>query len=157
MSIPPMHPKKSRTSPRFHLAASDNLEAAPSIGPKTAQRFAEIGVITVADFLARDASEMAKLLKSRALAAHILRDWQAQTRLVMAVPRLRGTHAQLLVGAGYRDVEAIRAADPDALIAAVLAFAQSETGQKILREGRPPDADKIRGWIENASVHAEAA
>lgn len=143
--------------PRFFLAMSDKLEAAPSIGPKSAQRFAELGVITVGDFLARSPKELAAQLKSRNFSAQALSDWQAQTRLVLSVPRLRGTHAQLLVGAGYRDVEAIRAANPDALIAAVLAFAESEAGLRLLRDGRAPHAEKIRGWIENASVQAEAA
>jgi hypothetical protein len=63
----------------------------------------------------------------------------------------------LLVGAGYRDVEAIRAADPEALVAGVITFAESEAGQKLLRDGRAPHVDKIRSWIENASVQAEAA
>ncbi len=143
--------------PRMFLAVSDNLEAAPSIGPKTAQRFADIGVITVGDFLARAPKELAAQLKSRNFSAQVLSDWQAQTRLVLSVPRLRGTHAQLLVGAGYRDVEAIRAADPEALVAGVIAFAESEAGQKLLRDGRAPHAEKIRSWIENAAVQAEAA
>ena len=41
----------------------------------------------------------------------------------MAVPGLRGTHARLLVGAGYRTPARIAAAAPDALSAAVLKFA----------------------------------
>jgi predicted flap endonuclease-1-like 5' DNA nuclease len=143
--------------PRFHLVLSDNLEAAPSIGPKSALRFADIGVITVGDFLARAPKDMAAQLKSRNFSAQILSDWQAQARLVLSIPRLRGTHAQLLVGAGYRALEAIRAADPDALIESVLAFAQSDAGQKVLRDGRAPGAEKIRSWIENASAYAEAA
>lgn len=143
--------------PRFFLAMSDKLEAAPSIGPKSAQRFADVGVITVGDFLARSSKELAAQLKSRNFSAQVLSDWQAQTRLVLSVPRLRGTHAQLLVGAGYRDVQAIRAADPEALVAGVITFAESEAGQKFLREGRAPHPDKVRSWIENASVRAEAA
>ena len=67
-----------------------------------------------------------------------------------AVPGLRGTHAQLLVGAGYRSVDAIAVADAGKLCADVLAFAASPNGQRLLRNGDPPDIEKIKGWLEAA-------
>ncbi len=145
-----------KPEPRIYLAASDDLEAAPSIGPKTAQRFAEIGVRTVGDFLSGSAEDMSQRLMSRHMSSGVLSDWQDQTRLVMSVPGLRGTHAQLLVGAGYRDVSAIAAADADKLCADVLAFAARDEGRRILRDGGAPDIEKIRAWIENAA-RAKAA
>jgi hypothetical protein len=74
------------------------------------------------------------------------------------VPGSRGTHAQLLVGAGYRSGDAIAAADADKLCADVLAFAASKDGQRVLRNGDPPDIEKIKGWLEAAqSVKAASA
>ena len=143
--------------PRLYLAATDNLDAAPSIGPKTARRFAQIGVFTVADFLARNPVELAERLRMRWMPAQVLSDWQAQAQLVMSVPSLRGTHAQLLVGAGYRDAESIIAADADKLCADVLTFAATEEGRRVLREGGAPDIEKIRAWISNATTFAQAA
>ncbi len=143
--------------PRLYLAESDNLDAAPSIGPKTARRFAQIGVFTVADFLARDPVELAERLRMRWMPAQVLSDWQAQAQLVMSVPSLRGTHAQLLVGAGYRDAASIIAADADKLCADILAFATTEEGRRVLREGGAPDIEKIRAWISNATAFAQAA
>ena len=74
----------------------------------------------------------------------------------MTVPGLRGTHAQLLVGAGYHDAGAIAAANEADLAAAVLRFAASAEGQRILRQGEPPAVEKIKGWIESAAARVAA-
>ena len=73
-----------------------------------------------------------------------------------SVPGLRGTHAQLLVGAGYRSAHAIAVAEADKLCADVLAFAASANGQRLLRNGDPPDIEKIKGWLE-AALSVKAA
>ena len=72
------------------------------------------------------------------------------------MPGLRGTHAQLLTGAGYLDAAALAAANEADLCAAVLRFASSAEGQRVLRQGPPPDVEKIRGWIEAASARVAA-
>ena len=142
---------------RAFLAASDDLEAAPSIGPRSAEWFAEIGIFTVGDFLAAEPAKTAEALDGRGgITAETLRLWQDQARLVMDVPGLRGTHAQLLVGAGYPDAAAVAAAEEVGLCAAVLRFAASPEGQRILRKGEPPDPEKIRGWIDSAAARRAA-
>ncbi len=155
-----MHPKKRRTVPRFHLAASDNLEAAPSIGPKTAQRFAEIGVITVADFLAARRKRNGQALEARALAApHSARLAGAGAAQLASVPRLRGTHAQVAASerisrCGGRPRRRSRCA----LSPPCWHLLKSETGQKILREGRPPDCRQDpRSGSRTRRAYAEAA
>ncbi len=70
--------------------------------------------------------------------------------MVCVVPWLRGTHAQILVGAGYRDVEAINAADKTDIMAEILKFAATSKGQSVLRSGDPPDLEKVLAWIEAA-------
>lgn len=141
---------------RKYLFASDDLEAAPSIGPKMAERFTAIGVHTVGDFLGHDPHDLADLLDDAHFDAETLADWQDQAQLVIDVPGLRGTHAQLLVGAGYRTAQAVADADPIALSANVLKFVTTSEGKRVLREGRPPDIEKIKGWVEVAK-HAVAA
>ena len=66
------------------------------------------------------------------------------------VPGLRGTQAQLLVGAGYRSGDAIASVDADQLCADVLRFATTPVGQRLLRNGDPPNIEKIKGWLEAA-------
>ena len=90
------------------------------------------------------------LVNARHITPETISGWQDQARLVCTVPGLRGTHAQLLVGAGYRSAEAIADAEPDKLCADVLAFAGSAVGQRLLRNGDPPDIEKIKGWLEAA-------
>ncbi|MBX9682919.1 MAG: DUF4332 domain-containing protein, partial [Hyphomicrobium sp.] len=72
--------------------------------------------------------------------------------LVIDVPGLRGTHAQLLVGAGYRTAEAVAEADPVELSANILTFATTSDGRRILRDGNPPDIEKIKDWVSAARV-----
>jgi len=139
------------TAPRPHLAPADDVVAAPSIGPRMADRLVAIGVVTVADLFNADADTLAELLDARGVKGDTIRDWQAQARLVCDVPGLRGTHAQLLVGAGFRDLFAVADCDPATLQVAVLRFAQSKDGERVLRAGEPPDLEKITAWVQSAT------
>lgn len=141
---------------RYYLTAVDDLEHAPSIGPKTAERFAAFGVKTVADFLARTPEDLAARLKDKRLDADTLAEWQDQTQLVLEIAGLRGTHAQLLTGAGYRTARDIAAADPVAFSAEILKFASTDAGKRILRDGDAPDIERIKSWVAAAHL-AEAA
>ena len=129
---------------------SHDVVDAPSIGPKTAERLYACEVRTVRDLLAADPKALAEKLDVRHIDAQVLTDWQHQARLVCMVPGLRGTHAQLLVGAGYLTADAIAHAEPEKLCADVLTFATSAEGQRVLRNGDPPDIEKIKGWLELA-------
>ena len=160
-SPPPGLPHKGRgdvhsEQRRYYLTAVDDLEKAPSIGPKMAERFAGLGIKSVADFLAHAPHDMADLLDDKRIKAETLHEWQDQAVLVMEIAGLRGTHAQLLTGAGYRDAASIAAAEPVDFSADVLKFATSDAGKRILREGNPPDIEKIKGWVESARL-AKAA
>ncbi len=137
-------------TPRIYLLASDDVERAPSIGPKMAERLYAQGVKTVADLFAANPEALAEALDVRQVSDETIVDWQDQSRLVSTIPGLRGTHAQLLVGAGYRSRDAVAAAAADKLCADVLSFAVSADGQRILRDGSPPDMERIKGWLTSA-------
>jgi predicted flap endonuclease-1-like 5' DNA nuclease len=146
----------ARGEPRFYLSLDQDVVDGPSIGPKTAEKLYPHGIRTVRDLLRADPSVIAVLADARNITAEALADWQDQARLMCTVPGLRGTHAQLLVGAGYRSADAIAAAEPDKLCADVLNFAASTPGQRVLRNGDPPDIEKIKAWLE-AARSAQAA
>jgi Domain of unknown function (DUF4332) len=137
-------------APRFYLTLDQDVVDGPSIGPKTAERLYPHGIRTVRDLIKADPAALAVLVNARHITAEIISSWQDQASLVCHVPGLRGTHAQLLAGAGYRTAEAIAVAEPDKLCADVLAFAGSAVGQRVLRNGDPPDIEKIKGWLEAA-------
>ncbi len=141
---------------RAYLTAVDDLEKAPSIGPKMAERFAALGIKTVADFLARSPGDLAKMIDDRRMPAAVLEEWQHQAQLVMEIPGLRGTHAQLLTGAGYRSAKDVAASDPVGFAADVLKFATSDAGKRVLRDGHPPDLEKIKSWVDSARLERAA-
>lgn len=135
---------------RYYLALADDIERAPTIGPRTAERLAPLGIKTVADFLAASAGETADGFASRHVTADTITLWQDQCRLMLDVPGLRGTHAELLAQSGYRSADTLAEADEVALSADVLAFAATAAGKRILRDGAPPDIERIKGWLAAA-------
>lgn len=148
---------REAAQPRFYLKPSDDVAAGPSIGPKTADRLAKVDIFFVADLIAADAEKLAKKLKNIGIRPDTFVLWQQQAQLVMDVPGLRGTHAQLLTGAGYTCADTIAAANDDAVCAAVLEYAASTEGQRLLRQGEPPAREKIIGWVRAAAATRDAA
>ncbi len=140
-------PKHTRT----YLAPSDDIEAAPSIGPKTAERFYAVDIRTVSQFLDADPFELSDKLDVHYITPETIANWQNQAHLVMTIPGLRGGHSQLLVGAGYHTVAAIAAANPSDLSADILKFAATSEGQRVLRDGDPPDIEKVKTWVDGAA------
>ena len=61
---------------KFYLSRSEDVEAAPSIGPKTAIRLAKVGIRTVDDLLNADAETAAAELDVSHINAETLADWQ---------------------------------------------------------------------------------
>lgn len=137
---------------RFYLALDDDILRAPSVGPRTAARLVTAGIAMVRDLLRADPQELSLRLDQRHMTPARVTAWQAQARLVCTMPWLRGTHAQLLVGAGFDTIDKILEADDGALCAAVLQFAMTRDGQSVLRSGPPPDMERIVRWIEYAAL-----
>ena len=136
---------------RFYLSTSDQIEQAPSIGPKTAERLQRIGILTVADFLRANPETTAERLRNRHIKADTIRQWQQQTTLVCRVPELRGHDAQILVACGIRDPERLAAIDPTVLWRRVKPFAETAEGKRFIRSGKAPNLDEIRRWIQSAA------
>jgi hypothetical protein len=163
-AAPPRKPREPAAQPaaaeaedgrRFYLDLDADVVDGPAIGPKTAARLYPHGIKTVRDLMKADPAALAVLVNARSITPEVIGDWQDQARLVCTVPGLRGIHAQLLVGAGYRSGEQIADADAEKLCADVLAFATTSAGQRVLRNGDPPDIEKIKRWLEAAqSVRA---
>lgn len=137
---------------RFYLAPGDDIVDAPSIGHKTAAILNDAGLYTVRDLLDADAADVAAKVDLRYISAERVAAWQQQARLVCTIPWLRGTHAQLLVGAGYPTVTEILAASADDVTAAILDFAGTRDGQSVLRNNPAPATDRIREWVANAAL-----
>ena len=54
---------------KFYLDNASAVVDAPSIGPRSAERLEEVGIVTVADFLAASPEALASKLKNRRMSA----------------------------------------------------------------------------------------
>ncbi|NOY29283.1 MAG: DUF4332 domain-containing protein [Planctomycetes bacterium] len=135
---------------RFYLQRTDPVEDGPSIGPKTADRLAKVGIRTVADLLAADPETTTEELGVRHITAELFAAWQQQSRLVCRIPQLRGFGAQLLVACGFTEPEQISDADAESVATKILEFSETKKGQRILRNGEAPSREIIDEWIESA-------
>ena len=140
---------------RMRLSREAAVVDAPSIGPKTANRLAIIGVKTVGDLLALAPEDAAARIRASHINAGVIKDWQAQALLACSVPELNGTNAQLLVGAGIYSIDDLAAADVDFLIDAITMHAQSSEGERALRGSALPERARVKAWIESALVICE--
>ncbi len=143
---------------RFLLDEEDPLESAPSIGPKTAERLRDIGIETVRQFLDADAADMAAQLDNRRLSRKLLGAWQAQSRLMCAVPNLHGHDVQILTSCGITSEKELAARDAGELLATTKSFVKTKEGERVLRNNKAPDLAEVTGWIDAArhgrEIHA---
>jgi hypothetical protein len=151
--------EQSQEPQRFYLNTGDSIEQAPSIGPRMAERFEAIGIVTVADFLNADADSLAERLNRRRIGADTIRLWQLQTTLACRIPWLRGHDAQILVACGIHDVESLAKMDSARLWKIVQPFIATVECKRIIRNGKSPDLEEIKDWIQWArnARHLQAA
>lgn len=135
------------TTWKFYLNQESPLVDAPSIGPRTAERMAHIGIRTVAQFVSQPAAQIAALLDARHLNEATIQAWQQQSLLMCAVPELRGHDAQLLVACGITSATELGDYAPEKLLGIVGPFAASKEGQRLLRSAKAPDLDEVTHWI----------
>jgi hypothetical protein len=147
-SIEPEANSGATTKFKFYLNLDDAIEAAPSIGPKTAERFIAIGIHSIRDFLGMTSELMAERIDFKRISADVIQTWQTQTRLVCQVPNLRGHDAQLLVACGITEAAQLAGMNPRKLLSLVGPFSDTKEGLKIIRSGKKPDLEEVTDWIE---------
>lgn len=153
-AAPPAPPERAPAAPPprsdCRLDRADPVVDAPAIGPRTAERLAAIGVLTVGDLLDMDAEDTAERLDARHISVRVLKEWRAMAALACGIAGLRGVDAQLLVGVGIAGLEDLAAADAVRLAGALAAWAETGSGARILRSSRAPALREIEGWIAAA-------
>ena len=143
--------KQTSRTQRARLTLDAPLEAAPSIGPKTAKRFAKQDILTIGDFLNCDAKRIAKKLDTRFIDKARIEDWKAQTKLMMEVPGLRVLDVQILVGTGIRSSEDLAAASAGEVLKAAQSFLKSDQHRTFSsQKTAPPKRQAVKEWIDRA-------
>lgn len=135
---------------RFYLEPTSDIEAAPSIGGKTADRLRSVGLRTVRHLLEAQPEKTAARINQRWITAEVIRQWQQQASLVCRIPDLRGHDAQILVGCGITDPNDLARRNPEQLKSAVDEFCATTAGERVLRGSAGPDDAEIREWIDAA-------
>ncbi|MEM9365468.1 MAG: DUF4332 domain-containing protein [Planctomycetota bacterium] len=137
----------------IRLHVHDPLVDAPSIGPKTAARFAKLGIHQVGEFLATDPPTVASRLDVSWITSDTVHAWRCQAMLMCLLPRMLARECQLLVGAGYPTLQSIATADNSDLQRDLDTYASTNAGARHLRGAQPPTSERISG-IQTDAAHA---
>ena len=140
----------TRDDVRYGLHLQDPLVDAPSIGPRTAERFKAIGIHSVHHFLKAEPETMCDDLATRWISESILTLWQAQAKAMCCVPKLNCLDAQLLAGAGFVTRQSIAQSNPETLHQAVSRYAATAAGKRYSRGQQAPELSEVKSWIDNA-------
>lgn len=149
-------PAPESASP-YYLNEGMPLEKAPSIGPKTAERFIAINIRTVGEFLAAEPNEMAKKLAQKHLDAVTLYEWQCQATLCCEIPKFRGYMAQILTAIGIQTREELLGADIDDLWDQTEQFLTTPEAERLMRGTPLPTQDDVRHWQDRAATPPPSA
>ncbi len=136
------------------LIRAASIDAAPSIGRKTARRLSKVGLRTVGDLLDCDPEEIADRLDLHYVTPATLVEWQDEASLMIEVPGLRVHDAQILVGAGVRTGEDLAKASARDLFIEAMTFLTTPDGERVLNDLDNLEEDEVEHWIDLAKQNA---
>ncbi len=134
----------------FFLLESSPIQDAPSIDAATAERFRKIGVLLVRDLLHLDVVDAAHRLRYAGITAPMIRRWQAESLLTCRIPRLRPYDARILVACGIATPEQLAQLEAADLRRRVEHFAETSTGDVLIRAGNRYELSRLTEWIHAA-------
>jgi hypothetical protein len=143
--------RPSREPLRFLLDRSSSVTNAPSVDNVIAEKFAGVGVRTVADLLNANPESVAEECGDSRITAAAISRWQCEARLACRIPELRCCGAQLLVASGYTEPEQVAAANAAELFEKVRALCKTPQGKRLTRDGKAPTRERVAQWIRHAA------
>ncbi len=140
------------------LSHAAEMIHAPSMDPETTSRLSELGIRSVADFLAASPQDVAARWGSDSISSETVALWQTQATLMCEVPGLRHCDAQLLAGIGCSGADDLAAFVSDqndwdeirlhAFYVALLQYAESSAGRRYLCDDPVPSPAALLGWVQ---------
>ncbi|HAD60909.1 MAG TPA: hypothetical protein DCG12_16840, partial [Planctomycetaceae bacterium] len=106
---------------------------------------------TVEELLSADRAASVSRLRQKWITEELFEKWQQQAQLVCDVAGLRGHDAQLLVEAGITTKTDLEETDNTTVLQLVTHVSTTKEGQRILRDGQPPDATEVDRWKQFAA------
>ena len=152
-SAPSSHeaePLDAAFAAEFFLLETSPIQDAPSIDAATAERFRKIGVLSVRDLLQLDVAEAAERLRYAGITGPMIRRWQAESLLTCRIPRLRPYDARILVACGIGTPEQLAQLEAAELLRRVEHFAETSTGDVLMRAGNRYELSRLTEWIQAA-------
>lgn len=144
--------KKTETkekAPRYYLNIDDEVDKAPEIGKKTAERLKKVGIITVKDLINADPSEIAKKLNVRYIKPKTIERWQIQAKLNTQIAETRGHDVRIMCELGIRDAGDLAKFTVEELLEKATKVAQ-ELGDRVVSEGSMPTKEEVAKWKKYA-------
>ncbi len=144
-------PVRSSDSQRiYYLTERSRIEESPSIGHGLAARLRAAGIDRVGDLLDVDPQWLAEQLRQDGVTAATVASWQAESRLLCSVRKLRPFDARLLVSIGIRTPRQLADMHPSQLLDRVERFVSTDRGRRLLQSGSSYELSRITNWIASA-------
>jgi len=140
----------------YFLSEHSPIEEAPSIDVGSAEKLREIGVMRVGDLLTLPIEESIEDLNAVGLSTVVVTAWQAQSRLVCGVPRLRAYDARILVACGITEPKHLFSKSPAELRDLVREIASRGKGQAALMSGTEFELSRVTDWISDHSRQSQS-
>ncbi|MFX0067078.1 MAG: DUF4332 domain-containing protein [Candidatus Hermodarchaeota archaeon] len=146
---PKAKPKPKPKATKGHLALKDDVEDAPEIGKKTAERLYAINIKTVQDLMEANPADIVSQLDVSWLKADDVKRWQEECQLMLDIKVLYGHDAQILWNCGYKTKQQVASANPSKLLNEAIEFAKSKQGERIISEKSMPTQEEVEMWINS--------
>ena len=157
----------------FYLSRSSPIEEAPSMDEAMAARLRRVGIRNIGQLLDSNPKQVSLRLEEtsdaefyrtnaryaaqattrpdRYVSAKKVARWQAESRLVCEVPKVRAFDSRMMVGCGIRTARRLTMLTPRKLAKRVERFLQTKRGQQVLRSGNGYEVARITSWIVEAN------
>ncbi|MHA1897711.1 MAG: DUF4332 domain-containing protein, partial [Promethearchaeota archaeon] len=134
---------------KYYLHLEDDIEEAPEIGGRTADKLKNIEINLVKDLLNMSASEVASKLNNRYIQEDDVKKWQIESRLMIDIPGTRVHDVKIMYKIGITDKKDLLKYKSEELLKLALKAAD-ELGERAIQKSVYPDLEEVSEWIENA-------